>query len=57
MTVSQSLRQEITQVLLRFSTVRPKFVATTVHSSLLDPGLSEFHHQFEIPGRVYASDA
>jgi hypothetical protein len=53
--VSQTLRQEVYQLLLRFTTVRARFVAD-VEAGLGIPGLRDLHPEFAIIGRIYASE-
>jgi hypothetical protein len=55
--VSQTLRQETTQLLLRFTTVRARFVADLVHAGLGMPGLRVLHPELAIIGRIYAHDS
>ena len=55
--VSQTLRQEVTQLLLRFTTVRARFVAAVVASGLGTPALRDLHPEFTILGRIYAHDS
>ncbi len=55
-TVPQTLRNEATQLILRFSTVRGNFVASTVANGLKVRGLRFLHHEFKIVDRVYAHD-
>ena len=54
--VSQTLRQEVYQLLLRFTTVRARFVADVVEAGLGTPGLRDLHPEFAIIGRIYASN-
>jgi hypothetical protein len=54
--VSQTLRQE-TQLLLRFRTVRARFVADLVHAGLGMPGLRDSHPELAIIGHIYAHDS
>ena len=54
--VSQTLRQEVYQLLLRFTTVRARFVADVVEAGLGIPGLRDLHPEFAIIGRIYASE-
>ena len=55
--VSQTLRQEVTQLLLRFTTVRTRFVADIVDAGLGMQELRHLHREFAIVGRVYAHDS
>ncbi len=55
--VSQTLRQESTQLLLRFTTVRARFVADLVHAGLGMPGLRDLHQELAIIGSIYAHDS
>ena len=54
--VSQTLRQDVYQLLLRFTTVRARFVADVVEAGLGIPGLRDLHPEFAIIGRIYASE-
>eukprot|EP00291_Cryptomonas_curvata_P030304 CAMPEP_0172206628 /NCGR_PEP_ID=MMETSP1050-20130122/33332_1 /TAXON_ID=233186 /ORGANISM="Cryptomonas curvata, Strain CCAP979/52" /LENGTH=259 /DNA_ID=CAMNT_0012885749 /DNA_START=305 /DNA_END=1081 /DNA_ORIENTATION=- len=54
LSVSQTLRQEVTQLLLRFTTIRARFVADIVDSGLGMPELRGLHQEFAIIGRIYA---
>jgi hypothetical protein len=54
--VSQTLRQEVYQLLLRFTTVRARFVADVVEAGLGIPGLRDLHPEAAIIGRIYASE-
>ena len=57
LSVSQTLRQEVTQLLLRFTTVRARFVAAIVDSGLDMPELRDLHPELAIIGRIYAHDS
>jgi hypothetical protein len=54
--VSQTLRQDVHQLLLRFTTVRARFVADVVEAGLGIPGLRDLRQEFAIIGRIYASE-
>jgi hypothetical protein len=55
--VSQTLRQEMTQLLLRFTTVLARFMAGLVDICLGMPGLRDLHPELAIIGRIYANDS
>lgn len=55
--VSQTLRQDVSQLMLRFTAVRARFVADTVASGIGMPDLSDLHREFAIIGRIYAHDS
>ena len=49
--VSQTLHQEVTQLLLRFTTVRARLVAAVVTSGLGTPGLWDLHPEMGLNSR------
>jgi hypothetical protein len=53
----QTLRQEMTQLLFRFTTVRARFVAGLVDTGLGMLSLRDLDQEFAIIGRVYAHDS
>jgi hypothetical protein len=55
--VLQTLRQETTQLLLSFTTVRARFVAELVHAGLDMQGLRDLHQELAIICRIYAHDS
>ena len=57
LSVSQTLRQEVTQLMLRFTTVRARFVAVIVDSGLDMPELRDLHPEFAIIVCIYAHDS
>ena len=57
LTVSQSLRQEFSQVLLRYTTVRADFVVQIVAEGIRETGLVKYHRGMETIARVFAHDA
>ena len=57
LTVPQSTRQEFTQVLLRYTTIRADFVVRIVAEGLAEPGLLQHHQGMDTISRVFAHDA
>ena len=55
-TIPHALRSDIVQVMLRFSTVRAKWVAGVVERCVAEQGLRDLHSQMRTLGRVYAHD-
>ena len=55
-TIPHALRSDIVQVMLRFSTVRAKWVAGVVERGVAEQGLRDLHSQMRTLGRVYAHD-
>jgi hypothetical protein len=54
--VPQNFRQDVTDLLPRFTTVRAQYVATLVKAGLDMSELQLLHPDFETLGRVYAHD-
>jgi len=55
-TIPHALRSDIVQVMLRFSTVRARWVAGVVERGVAEQGLRDLHSQMRTLGRVYAHD-
>ena len=55
-TIPHALRSDIVQVMLRFSTVRARWVAGVVERGIAEEGLRDLHSQMRTLGRVYAHD-
>jgi len=55
-TIPHALRSDIVQVMLRFSTVRARWVAGVVERGVAVQGLRDLHGQMRKLGRVYAHD-
>ena len=56
LSVPLTLRQDVTQLLLRYTTVRSHYVVDLVATGLDMRELRDLHPEFEILGRVYAHD-
>ena len=57
LTATQSLRDEFSKILFRFTTIRSEFVVKTVADALSEPGLAVHHEGLRILSRVYGHDA
>jgi hypothetical protein len=55
-TIPHVLKSDIEQLMLRFSSVRSRWVAQIVEYGITEARLSELHSQMRTLGRVYAHD-